>query len=173
MTTHTSITPAALAARIRAADPAELTCDGEAMEIGDGYSLLLRSESDYDCSIADWETSGKLQWAPSQSQRPDGFDGSAEILDRERGEVLWWQPYREGRKVYNTNADRLYALRSVRDGFMGLLLDLHGPASGIITTHRVKEASASVWGLESWLSAEEIANVVVELLAEVADAVAP
>jgi hypothetical protein len=122
--------------------------ENDDLPLFDGYFLSLIVEPDdinpFDC----FDCYGRIAWAPSQSSRPDGFDGSAEVIDRDRGNVLWWQPYREGKKVYNSPKDRRQVMDLLEYGLKFATLTLYGPANSVVGSHTVDIDSVCVGGLE-------------------------
>lgn len=81
----------------------KLAHDGDTVDIGDGKSLRLRVEPDYDSRVEDDEWYGKIEWAyrgryHDYAPRPDGFDGNAEVILLDYSASLWWQPPADGPK---------------------------------------------------------------------------
>lgn len=76
--------------------------DGQTSRVEiDGRLWCASVEPDPDMSIMDEQGEGmwcgRLEWTtPRQYQdwapRPDGFDGGAEIIERDHNTCLWWQP---------------------------------------------------------------------------------
>lgn len=73
----------------------DLTQDGDVIDLPDGRKLRLRIQPDDTNPFTEYETYGKVEWANRryERQRPDGFDGNAEILNG-----AWWQPPADGPK---------------------------------------------------------------------------
>lgn len=132
------------------------------LDLVEGYSLELLSYFD-DCSdFGDFETYGKVEWSGGR-QRPPGFDGSAEVLDRSRGSRLWWQPYREGKQVYK---DCRSAVCDILEyGLYCYTVNLYGPAlDSAGNTRTVRLASANIGAVEPLLSDTQLLPIVDDLL---------
>jgi hypothetical protein len=136
-----------LIAALSAIDPEDLQ-ENDSLPLLDGYFLSLTVEPDDINPFDFFDCYGKITWASSQSSRPDGFDGSAEIVDRNRGSVLWWQPCREGEKVYNSPKDRQRVMACLQYGLKVATLTLYGPANSVVGRHIVGINSACVGALE-------------------------
>lgn len=93
-------------------------CDGTMVTIDQpdqSRRITCEVTADPDCTINDFDCYGLIGWGrkhpdTGHEQRPTGFTGAAQKLDTRDGPI-WWEPYREGHKVYNTPEDR----RAVRD----------------------------------------------------------
>lgn len=72
------------------------TQDGEIVTLPDGRELRLRIEPDDMWRGLDDDGLGQVEWGRANLYgrivRPDSFNGHAEILDRSRDSVIWWQP---------------------------------------------------------------------------------
>jgi hypothetical protein len=127
----------------------------------------LRIEQDEDASINDFDCYGKVEWPGRHSNdygyhtRPEGFDGSAQKLDTRNGPI-WWQPYREGHKVYNSTADRRVVLDLLEMGFSGVVVE---ELTRCDRGHVHVAELASLWGIDS-LENGYLAEVVGDLLSE-------
>jgi len=56
----------------------------------DGRTYTYKSVVDEDSSIMDdGDWCGELEWS---KDRPDAFNGNAEIIKRDRRDNMWWQP---------------------------------------------------------------------------------
>ncbi len=75
--------------------------DGDTWDMDDGRVMTLHVEPDPDMSIMDEQGEGvwcgQLEWTHQTNDygwpaRPEWADGGAEILQRDRGDVLWWRP---------------------------------------------------------------------------------
>lgn len=97
------------------ADKAELWADDETV----GYRLVV--EPDYDSSINDSDCYGKvssyIEYMRNKRPRPEGFTGAAVKIAVDRSGFVWWEPYREGSKVYNGPEDRELVTRLLQEGF--------------------------------------------------------
>ena len=129
-----------------------------------GFSLLpddLDPFSHFDCY-------GSVAWHGG-SQRPAFMDGSAEVINRRHGEKLWWQPYREGKKIYNSPQDRRQVLDLIEYGLQYAELRLHGPACTRWNRISVEIESVSIGGIEPFPTADVLREIVRDLLSELAD----
>lgn len=133
------------------------------LDLANGYSLELTSSLDDCWSVEDLcETYGKVMWSDGR-QRPPGFDGSAEVLDRSRGLRLWWQPYREGKQVYKDCRSAVCEI--LEYGLYCYTVSLHGPAlDNAGNTHIVRLASDTIGGVEPLLSDTQLLPIVDDLL---------
>ena len=86
--------PGDLAELIEAADLAELDDNGSTVTLAPGYDLHLVIDSDPDANLDDYdeEFTGRFHWQARDGDRPSDFDGAARIIDRDYGQVCWWQP---------------------------------------------------------------------------------
>lgn len=138
------------------------SCDG-------GYRLRLQQQADDGASINDFDCYGRVEWTHRRRSRPDSFDGSAEIIARDsRGSLLWWLPYRDGRRVHNDQQDRLLVLDLISHGFQSIGLVLEGPAldaSG--RAHLVTLAEAWIGGVEPFPSQAGLTLLIRDLLYDV------
>lgn len=141
------------------------------LELGE-YELRLSSEPDdlnpfehYDC-YGRLEPAGRGGWG---SRRPAGFDGSAEKLRLQAG-TFWWQPYREGRKVYGGSKERAHVADLIDYGMQVLKLEVLGPVWGAEGRKHgpVVLDSVCVGGVEPFPGEEHAAELVQCLLQELA-----
>jgi hypothetical protein len=98
------------------------------LELGE-YVLRLSSEPDDLDPFEDCECYGRVERADRGgwgSCRPAGFDGSAEKLRLQAG-TFWWQPYRDGRKVYGGREERAHVADLLDYGMQVLELEVLGP----------------------------------------------
>lgn len=102
--------------------------DGDTDEIA-GHTYTLRVLTD-DMTIMDEQGAGvwcgQLEWVRGpRAPRPNGFDGNAEIIDRGRSGVLWWQPEpdvkRSDREAFA--AYRQSVVDAYTDGYVFLVLE--------------------------------------------------
>jgi hypothetical protein len=139
----------------------------ESLELGP-YELRLKTQPDSDIGVNDFDCYGFVQWSHG-TERPPGFDGSAEVLQRDRGSRLWWQPYRDGSEVCNSARDRRLVADIVEYGFQSLGLELWGPAVDVLgTEHLVELGSAWVGGVEPFADSHHVTELVDELLCDIA-----
>jgi hypothetical protein len=71
---------------------------GELLDVGDGRKVRYLVEPDPFARLDDWDNYGRTEWVKphrwgtyKHAERPEGFDGSARILNV-GGDDLWWQP---------------------------------------------------------------------------------
>jgi hypothetical protein len=140
------------------------------LELGE-YTLRLSSESDDVNPFEYFDCYGRVERADRGGwgcYRPAGFDGSAEKLRLQAG-VFWWQPYREGRKVYGGSKERAYVADLIDYGLQVLELELLGPvwdAQGRQHASVVLD-SACVCGVEPFPDTEHTAELVRCLLEDI------
>jgi hypothetical protein len=121
--------------------------------------------------VNDCDAYGKLgwpepvsRWDPNgQDGRPDGFTGAARKFGATpMHDTIWWEPYREGRKVYD-DPDTVRFMRELLDwGFIGVTLKVERRES---CGYWHEAAFESLWGIESPLC--HTGNEGYEYLAEV------
>lgn len=91
----------------------------------DGRTYTYRSEVDQDTSIfddGDW--CGELKWTRITQDRPDGFDGGAEILVRHGYSRLWWQPPADVKRgTENFTNLRRYICDALDYGYVGVVVE--------------------------------------------------
>lgn len=97
--------------------------DGE-ITLDNGIVLKLRIEPDDSTSVNDFDCYGKIAHAQLHpytgyyKDRPDGFDGCAELL-RTMGDTFWWQPPvfdKKDREYWHTNIGYRNTMRTqIRD----------------------------------------------------------
>lgn len=69
---------------------------------------------------------GQLVWAHERNaygyvRRPDGFDGNAEVIDRDRGSQLWWQPMEDCTPGSDIRASVRRTINDLREyGYIGI-----------------------------------------------------
>jgi hypothetical protein len=137
------------------------------LELGE-YELRLSSEPDDRDPFEDCAAYGRIepvQFSGFGSRRPIGFDGSAEKLRLQAG-TFWWQPYREGRKVYGGREERALVADLLDYGMQVLELEVLGPvwdAHGRKLGPAVLD-SACVGGVEPFPGDAHTAELVRDLL---------
>lgn len=92
----------------------------------DGYRLTIETDdrSAID-QINDCDCYGRVEWAQidrntGHYRRPDGFTGAARLLRPNGWHIdspVWWEPYREGHKVYASPDEVRQMTELVADGF--------------------------------------------------------
>lgn len=116
-----------------------------AIPFADDYCLEYSEDFDDYLSVNEFDCYGQVQWA---DDRPMGFDGSAEIIDRGRNGKLWWLPYRQGKKVCNSSKERQVIMEICTYGFRVITLKLIGPAwDANKNKHRTILSQSSIGGL--------------------------
>jgi len=114
--------------------------------IDEDYCFEYSEDFDDLSTFTEFDCYGTIQWSKT---RPTNFDGSAEIIDRRNGDKLWWLPYREGKKIYNSSKDRQMVMDICNYGFRVITLKLIGPAwDANKIKHRITLSQSSVGGLE-------------------------
>jgi len=136
-----------------------------AIPFAEDYCFECSEDSDSCLSINEFDCYGQVQWA---NNRPTGFDGSAEIIDRGRDGKLWWLPYREGKKVYNSSKARQIVMDICNYGFRVITLKLIGPTwDANRVKHRMVLAQSSIGGLEPFVDhSDVIEDLACEVLQE-------
>lgn len=134
----------------------------QTVEIGTNFALHFTVEGDdrspYD-HINDCDCYGKVRWdRPNREtgypQRPSDFTGAAKLLQTYHGDKYWWEPYREGHKVYATTSDQRLVERLMDEGLYYMSLDLTERCSvlgtdGRLVGYRFEEvASAGCGGID-------------------------
>lgn len=141
----------------------------------DGARYVCKIEDDdrtgFD-HINDCDCYGKVAWPVrndyTREGRPVGFTGAAVKLRTMYGDAYWWEPYREGHKVYNSPADQ-QPVEDLMNGYgpYGVVVELHDVETCQCCGHtEVSERDvASLWGIDSLENGYK-AEVISELLAE-------
>jgi hypothetical protein len=95
---------------------------------------------------------GTLGWPvrdrySDRERRPDGFTGAARLFGpTPMHDAIWWEPYREGRKVYDSPEDVRFMRELLDWGVIGVTLKVERRGS---CGHWHEEAFESLWGIES------------------------
>jgi hypothetical protein len=148
------------------------------------YGYRLRNESDdinpMDC-INGCDTYGKVAWvqrrrdrfrgcftgAQDHATRPAGFTGAAEKMTTLHGDPYWWEPYREGCKVYKTDNDRQMVADIMNYGTRVAILEtLEAITDSYGNRHVVVSSTRSVGGLEPFIYGSDLESIVEEMLYE-------
>lgn len=140
------------------------------LELGE-YTLRLSTAPDDANPFEEFECYGRVEPAGRGgwgSCRPAGFDGSAEKLRLQAG-TFWWQPYREGRKVYGGSKERAYVADLIDYGLQVLELELLGPVWDAQGRQHASIAldSACIGGVEPFPGDEHTAELVRCLLEDI------
>lgn len=142
---------------------AALSDDGDRVEI-DGRVWTLKLEPDQDTSIMDGDAGdwfGELAWdgprnAYGWPTRPDGMDGRARKLTRDRDAAIWWQPPADV-----TEPDLLRTMaRQIRD-----ILE-YGYTVVVLETSDGR--SVAIGGVEPFADRDYMADIVGSLVDEIA-----
>lgn len=77
---------------------AELTDDGDTIDLSDTLRLKLLVQHDDSYSINEYESDGKVSHYfdcrdRGYRHRPEGFTGRAHRIDADRSGIVWWEPY--------------------------------------------------------------------------------
>ena len=132
-------------------------------KISDDYSLIIKIENDHLSASYFYN----LAWAPNLGQRPPGFTGAAVKITVDRNDALWFEPERDGSKVYNDSETIRAVRRAVEDGYACASVSLIGPAIDEYGgKHHVEIACESVGGLD-W-DEEYITETIRELISTIA-----
>ena len=124
--------------------------DQKFYKIEEDYCFEYSEDLDYSLTINEFDCYGAIQWSKT---RPTNFDGLAEIIDRDNGDKLWWLPYREGKKIYNSSKARQTVIDICKYGFRVITLKLIGPAwDANKTKHRITLSQSSIGGLEPFVN---------------------
>jgi len=148
-------------------DPAEILVSNH-YELPDHHFLTFSLLPDDLNPFDHCDCHGSIVWHAGD-QRPPNMDGSAEVLNRRHSEKLWWQPYREGKRVYNSPKDRQMVLDLIEYGLQYAMLTLHGPARTSWNQVIIEIENASISGLEPFPEADHLQEIVKDLLSELAN----
>lgn len=162
----TTIPTPKIIAAIEEADTSSLSYDGGTIDLPEGWTLRCTVEADQwsnpmdDMGEGMW--TGAVQWVHNGTGnpvRPDGFDGNAEIIDRDWYNTLWWQvpaDVQRGSETYYSLRQEILDL--LRYGYEIITLSLVTPDGTIV-------ADASLGGISPNRKPEEIAS---DMLGDVA-----
>lgn len=149
------------------------------VNIGADYFLRLRTEPDQWTDLNDFDCYGTFapverdRYYGGAKERPQGFDGMAEIIRTYSGDGMWWQPPAdlkdEWYKPENAHKWRQMrnTIREILDfGFVVYVLELcHG--TDAYDRHIVVDYS-TLGGMEPLMDSEYQRDVVRDLVAEIA-----
>lgn len=143
-----------------------MTDDDDVTKLDDGRIVRLRIEPDSDASINDYDSDGRIEWTRGNSYgpvRPSDFTGRAQILDRNNGYHLWWEPYHDlTENQIRSERPRIRDL--VEYGFCGYILEL---CDGTDAYGRpIVVDTASLWGIEPFADAAYTRELLGDLLAD-------
>lgn len=141
--------------------PSELT-------LPSGHVLRLKVEPDEYVSIMDEQGEGvwcgRLEWSDRRhDNRPDGFDGGAEVIYRDRGDRLWWQPPDDCKRDPEIRkAVRRQILDLLEYGYVVVILELLGPEPDAMGRRPVLDwyvLGAVVWSYDDAYIAEIVSHL--------------
>lgn len=136
------------------------------LDLDDGQHRLVLQMCCDDTHINDYDCYGRIEWDHG-GRRPAGFDGSARVMMRDRSSRLWWQPYREGRLVYDEPSSRQIVMDLLIFGFTLMSLQLWGPAFDVLgVRHHVLVEEAVMGGVEPTPDTDAITSICSDLLAD-------
>lgn len=157
-----------------------IVCHLAQAEVGEPVSLVIDSTR-YVCTIEDDDTTGmdhinghecygKVAWPVrndyTREGRPEGFTGAAMKLRTMYGDAYWWEPYREGHKVYNDAANR-QPVEDLMNGYgpYGVTVKVYDLATCQCCDHTetTERDRASLWGIDAFTDGYK-AEVIEELL---------
>ena len=133
-----------------------------------GLRIEVTLEQDTDSNLRDW--CGELADVPARSynsgQRPDHFNGNAEVVKSDRWGRTWWQPPADVSRGTAAFANMREMVRGwFRDDwhYIGVVVAVSKLCPCCDQLQEVDEQS--VWGIESTCGKYHIAEVVADLLA--------
>jgi len=153
--------------------------DGETVELLNGKKLRLKVRPDYLTDINDFDYLGRVEWSKANSYnktsyifdkhpRPNGFDGNAEILKKDGGSNLWWQPPQDVERGSDQfRAVKKTALSVIEYGYYVYTLEL---LDGVDAYQKpIVTKKAALGGLEPFLDELSKQDILQELLSELGD----
>lgn len=168
--------------RVSATELEQLRDDGDTLELENGAELRLRIIPDetYFKSLSDYgDVYGRTEWTRDSDYgpvRPADFDGTAEIMSRDRGSTLWWQPYNPtdipGYREQGNQCEGFRKYRQlVRDilefGFYVVGLELREQLTDSRgAVHRVEIETAWMGGIEPFQEPAYVLELVTDLARE-------
>lgn len=151
--------------------------DGDEHVLANGYTFVLKVEPDEGTSINDYDCYGSVSYINRHDNgvRPSNFTGAAEKLTTYHGDTYWWEPYREGHKVYNDPKERQMVLDILSYGYYVYTVEVYETCAIVnaagrtvgYTTHRVD--ASSLGGIEPVLERDTVKDVVEQVLYELTD----
>jgi hypothetical protein len=134
-----------------------------------GARWRFRVEPDYDTSINDYDCYGRVAPVVSrygqQQERPDGFDGGAEILSWRGHERYWWQPYDVTDAVYRS-ATRQTVCDILEYGFLMLFVERLRDEDDAYGRPVVDDYSV-VGGIEPFPSDDDLSDLISDVVSEI------
>jgi len=139
----------ALARKVDPGMPETIERDGLRFTFGQVYDDMSVMDHVNECDCY-----GKLAWPVTsrwdpygQERRPDGFTGAARKFgSTPMHDTIWWEPYRDDTKVYDSPEEVRFMRELLDWGFIGLT----------VTVERIEAcgkwhvaANESLWGIES------------------------
>jgi hypothetical protein len=165
-------------------DTISLTHDGDETWVGDvGYRLTVQPDpwETGDEAINSRDDYGRVAWITARRDslqgcfsgraddgiRPGEFTGAAEKLADMYGHRFWWEPYRDDTKIYNSDIDRQYVIDMINYGPQEIIVErLERLTDSRGNTHVVVVEQHTASGLEPFIEADYVAEIVANLLAE-------
>ena len=133
-----------------------------------GLCIEVTLEQDTDSNLRDW--CGELADVPARSynsgQRPDHFNGNAEVVHSDRWGRTWWQPPADvirGTEGFAKLREVVRGWYSDEWHYIGIVVTVSKVCP--CCDHLREVASESLWGIESNCGKYHIAEVVADLLA--------
>lgn len=149
---------------LRRRDKATTEYNGFLIEVTSEADDIQRLTDDFD-----WYGTIELEEISSgRGQRPPGFTGAAEVVYRDRFGRTWWQPPADVAR----GSEGFTSLRKLVRGwyreewhYVGIVVTVSRLCP---CCHELREvATESLWGVESYASADYVAEVVRDLLADI------
>lgn len=140
----------------------------EPVDIGDGFSVRAKIDSDWDSKIEDYpDCFGTFHWPERDTRgRPSECNGAARKIDTRQG-PLWWQPPKD---VLSDPEGLASVEKRVRAYFFehwsyaSVVVEVTGPACDCCGER--KTDGSSLWGIESD-AGDYFAEVLADLVSDV------
>lgn len=155
----------------------KLTDDGDTFDLPDGRTIRLHVKPDDHSLLAEQGEGvwcGRIEWDSGRlndygyRSRPDGFDGRAEVIQRDHGYRLWWQVPSDvpiGSDVHRSLRSTIGEI--LEYGYSGFILHLLAPEDQADAVgHRPVLATASLWGIEPLPDSDYRESVIHDLIDE-------
>lgn len=97
-------------------------------ELSDDYYLLFVVKND-DLTFKEIGIGTCSEWVRNDVARPVGFTGAAIKIAKDRGWCMWWEPERDGKKVYCDDKMVRYVKSVIEEGYAFVSVGLYGPAA--------------------------------------------
>jgi hypothetical protein len=149
---------------------ADLTDDGDTVELPDGTTFRLRLSPD-DLTFSDMETPdglGTVAWVDDRDgrgERPRDFTGNAEKLPIGRGDRVWWEPPRDVPRSHPSFRDMRTTVRDILEfGYTVVILE-HCDGTDAYGRAIVRDV-ASLGGVEPSPTSDYLAEILADLALE-------